>query len=72
MAKCGDNINHVHKLITLEEVTDVITVAYCANCKQRFYARPKDTKRYGELFKMNTLQPSGNLYYKYYGKMNTI
>ena len=48
-------------------------LAYCVNCKQRYYVKPQDKKTYAKIFKIDSLQPGGNnLYYKYYGKMNVL
>ena len=68
---CGDNINSVHEPVHLEDSPDVV-VAYCKRCKKRGYFR-KDVGRvdpeYADFFKLDTLQPHQNLYYKYYGDM---
>lgn len=73
--KCGDNVNFVHKMRTLEDVSDVLVV-YCERCKARYYFR-KDAggrimgQNYHNIFKRDTLQPHQNLYYKEYkGRMN--
>jgi hypothetical protein len=68
----GDNKNSCHDLKTLINEEDHI-LAYCTECKKRFYVKPKDRKGYAKLFKKDTLQPGGNnLYYKYYGKLNVL
>lgn len=69
---CGDNVNSCHMMRDLINEPEHI-LAYCIHCKKRYYVRPKDRKTYVEVFKIDSLQPGGNnLYYKYYGKMNTI
>lgn len=71
---CGDNKNHTHKMKYLEDAPDVV-VAYCENCKRRFYFRKCDGRTdpaYSKVFKRDTLQRHENLYYKYYGQMNIV
>lgn len=70
MAKCGDNISSTHAMVTIGEIQNVITVSYCMNCKKRYMIKPQDKKLSAKINKRDTLQPSHNLYYKYYGKMN--
>jgi hypothetical protein len=68
----GDNKNSCHDLKTLIN-EEYHILAYCTECKERFYVKPKDRKAYAILFKKDTLQPGGNnLYYKYYGKLNVL
>ena len=71
---CGDNINSVHKMKYLQD-DDRIIIAYCEKCKQRYYIRKyqgRTDPMYGKLFRRDTLQPSSNLYWKEYGKMNVL
>ena len=71
---CGDNINSVHNMKTLEDAPDVI-VAYCIKCKFRTHIRKcggRTEPKYNKIFRRDTLQPTQNLYYKEYGKMNII
>lgn len=71
MAKCGDNKNHCHDMQDLWSSADHLLM-YCKQCKKRFYVKPQNKKRVAELLKRHSLQPSTNLYYKYYGKMNIL
>lgn len=72
---CGDNINSVHKMKTLEDSPDVI-VAYCEKCKFRTHVRKdrggRPEPKYNRIFRRDTLQPSRNLYHKEYGKMKIV
>lgn len=63
LSKCGDNLNSVHHMKMLIDEADHI-LCYCERCKQRFYVKPKDKRRYAKLFKKDILQPGSNLYYK--------
>lgn len=66
---CGDNINSVH-LMRMRYNDESIVVAHCERCKRNYTCHPK-TAKYRELFRRDTLQPSGNLYYKeFIGKMS--
>lgn len=68
----GDNVSTCHDLATLIDEPGHI-LAYCRECRRRFYVKPQDRKRYNELFKRLHLQPGGrNLYWKYYGRMATV
>ncbi len=74
MNKCGDNKNSCHKMKDLQNDERII-ISYCEFCKKRFYVRKYEQRTdptYGKLYRMDTLQPGSNLYYKYYGKMNVI
>lgn len=68
---CGDNINSCHDMKALHD-TDEQIVAYCKNCKIKVEVKPRNKKLYRQIFQRDTLQPSSNLYYKYYGKMNVV
>ena len=71
---CGDNINSVHNMKYLEDAPDVI-VAYCIKCKFRAFIRKcagRTEPKYNKIFRRDTLQPTQNLYYKEYGKMNIV
>ena len=67
----GDNKNSCHNLKDLLVMGDH-WLGYCMNCKKRYHLKSGDKKRMRELFRKDTLQPGTNLYYKYYGKMNTL
>lgn len=71
ISKCGDNKNSCHLMKDLINEKEHL-LSYCVNCKRRYYVRPADKKTYNKVYKRDALQPSSNLYYKYYGKMNTI
>lgn len=65
---CGDNINSVHKMITLKDDERIIE-AYCERCKNRYYVRKHQGRTdpaYNKIFKRDVLQRSSNLYYKEY------
>jgi len=66
---CGDNINSVHKLRTIDPYPDRELV-YCERCRRKYSIHPKDPS-YMKLCKRDTLQPGTNLYYKEFpNKMN--
>lgn len=72
MSKCGDNLNMCHKMRDIF-THDGVVVSYCEHCKKLERVKIADKKSYSRIFKMDSLQPGGNnLYYKYYGKMNTL
>ena len=71
---CGDNYNSVHKMKELQD-DDRIIIAYCERCKERYYVRKyqgRTDPQYGKIFRRDSLQPSSNLYFKEYGKMNVV
>ena len=71
---CGDNVNNVHKMKTIVDDERIIE-AFCERCKNRYYIRKYDGRtdpKYNKIFRRDTLQPGTNLYYKEWGKMNTI
>lgn len=69
---CGDNKNSCHDFKELLNIGDY-WLGYCKNCKKRVMVKAGDKKKSAKLFKKESLQPGGNnLYYKYYGKMNTL
>lgn len=59
---CGDNVNSVHKMRSLDEYPDRAVVC-CERCHQRFSVHPKDPQ-YIKLFQRDVLQPGTNLYHK--------
>jgi hypothetical protein len=67
---CGDRVNSVHKMRTLDEYPDRIVV-YCERCRKKYSVHPKDP-RYLKLFQRDTLQPGTNLYYREFPKSMKI